>query len=458
MLSYRALGRSWSTCQNVCSRRSRFTSGTPNTASVTGDAEPHEPRTSLLAELTDEPGALYHLLSCFWRHAVNCTQIESRPGPSQHTLTVQVSFEGRRGDPAIDKLLGDLKKQARNILVLDDKVLPWFPRHISDLDKMISNRGVVDLIGDETQLKLAADHPGFTDPTYRERRRQLCSIAQSYAHSDDIPRIEYTAAETDTWGHVYRQMASFREHACREYRQIIPMMERHCGFGTERIPQAQDISDFLQAKTGWRLRPVAGLLSSRDFLNGLAFRVFFSTQYIRHGSRPLYTPEPDICHELLGHAPMFADGDFAAFSQEIGLASLGASDHDVRRLATCYWHSVEFGLLREDGRLKAYGAGVLSSYGEMAHALGLPDGNGNVGGPIYCPWDPAAASERQDYPLSSYQDVYYVAASLAEAKVSMRRFTEEAMPKPFRARYNPHDQSIWLDRAVATADLDAADV
>jgi phenylalanine-4-hydroxylase len=222
----------------------------------------------------------------------------------------------------------------------------------------------------------------------------------------------------------------------------LTLMKDNCGYSRDNIPQQQDVSEFLKKQTNFQMRPVAGLLSSRDFLNGLAFRVFFSTQYIRHHSRPLYTPEPDICHELLGHAPMFADRDFADFSQEIGLASLGASDEDVLKLAHCYWHSVEFGLCKENGEKKAYGAGLLSSFGELEHACGSnPDA-----APEIKPWDPAVAAH-QEFPITTYQPVYFLADSLQDAKHRMREFCED-LPRPFFAFHNPRTNSVYIDRPV----------
>lgn len=235
------------------------------------------------------------------------------------------------------------------------------------------------------------------------------------------------------------------KYACKEYLHSIELMKRHCGYDRNNIPQQQDISEFLQKQTNFRMRPVAGLLSSRDFLNGLAFRVFFSTQYIRHHSRPLYTPEPDICHELLGHAPMFADRDFADFSQEIGLASLGASDDDVEKLAHCYWFAVEFGLCLEDGKHKAYGAGLLSSFGELEYACS-EDHPGADNPPQILPWDPEVAA-RQEFPITTYQPVYFLANSLQDAKDRMRSFCED-LQRPFFAFHNQQTETIHIDRPV----------
>eukprot|EP00543_Licmophora_paradoxa_P002484 CAMPEP_0202454932 /NCGR_PEP_ID=MMETSP1360-20130828/12574_1 /ASSEMBLY_ACC=CAM_ASM_000848 /TAXON_ID=515479 /ORGANISM="Licmophora paradoxa, Strain CCMP2313" /LENGTH=292 /DNA_ID=CAMNT_0049074383 /DNA_START=507 /DNA_END=1385 /DNA_ORIENTATION=+ len=275
----------------------------------------------------------------------------------------------------------------------------------------------------------------------------MTEVAKNHRWNRPIPRVEYTKEEIDTWSAVWDQMEDlWDKHACREYKRSMELMKQNCGYDRSNIPQQQDISEFLLKQTNFQMRPVGGLLSSRDFLNGLAFRIFFSTQYIRHYSKPLYTPEPDICHELLGHAPMFADRDFADFSQEIGLASLGASDEDVAKLAHCYWHSVEFGLCRENGENKAYGAGLLSSFGELEHACSDEFHQDCSTRPEIKDWDPAVAAY-QEFPITTYQPVYFLAASLQDAKEKMRRFCED-LPRPFFALYNTQTNSVHIDRPV----------
>jgi len=289
--------------------------------------------------------------------------------------------------------------------------------------------------------ELEADHPGFHDRAYRERRRIITEQASRHRHGDPLPAVSYTDEETATWRYCYSRLKeSAGRHAVAAYNEILGDMERNIGFGKKGIPQIGDVSAYLTDTTGFALRPVAGLMSPRDFLSGLAFKVFHSTQYIRHHSRPLYTPEPDVVHELVGHAPMLADPAFADLSQRIGLASLGASDFEVKRLATAYWFSVEFGLCREGGDLKAYGAGLLSSLGELEHACA-------GGGVEYREWDPAAAS-LHEYPITCYQPLYFVAESLDDAQGKIAVFGEGLSDRPFSVAYDDAADEILTSRPV----------
>jgi phenylalanine-4-hydroxylase len=401
---------------------------------------PTESRVSLLIEISDQPGALHDMLRFFWKHEVNLTHIESRPVQNGR-FDFYVDCAASREDPAVRTLLADLELNTDKLLILDDKEVPWFPRHASELD-VVANRTL------DAGTDLESDHPGFLDEEYRARRGSIDAMARAYVHGDVLPAVAYSCEEVETWGVVYRRLrAIHEEYACAEFERILSELERRGLYSSESIPQAADVSDFLQRRTGFRLRPVAGLLGSRDFLSGLAFRVFFSTQYIRHHSKPLYTPEPDICHELIGHAPMFADPAFAEFSQEIGLASLGASDEEVVRLARCYWHAVEFGLLREGGELRAYGAGLLSSFGELEYACAeyRPAG-GTEKRPELLNWSPQLAAA-QDFPITEYQPRYFVAESLQSARESMQAYCRN-LPRPFYARYQEATDSVWVDRAV----------
>ncbi|XP_037094241.1 tryptophan 5-hydroxylase 1-like [Pollicipes pollicipes] len=274
---------------------------------------------------------------------------------------------------------------------------------------------------------------GFKDKVYRQRRQHFSEIAMNHRHDKPIPRVEYTEEETRTWGVIFRELSELYEtHACQEYLENWRQLRRYCGYRHNHIPQLADVDAYLRQRTGFQLRPVAGYLSPRDFLAGLAFRVFHCTQYIRHSSDPLYTPEPDCCHELLGHMPLLANASFAQFSQELGLASLGASNEEISKLATCYFFTVEFGLCRENGRLRVYGAGLLSSIAELRHSL-----------------TPAAKVRRFDPDvtcteeciITAFQNVYFYTDTFEEAKEKMRAFAA-TIHRPFGVRYNPYTHSV----------------
>eukprot|EP00884_Botryococcus_braunii_P008605 jgi/Botrbrau1/17746/Bobra.0127s0010.2 len=204
--------------------------------------------------------------------------------------------------------------------------------------------------------ELAEDHPGFHDEAYKQRRMNIGNMARAHEVGQPIPFLEYTPEEVYVWDQVLdRLCALYPTHACQEFLDTFSLF----GFTKGQVPQLQNLSDILRERTGWQIRPVAGLLHPRDFLNGLAFKTFHSTQYMRHASNPMYTPEPDVCHELLGHVPMLADPAFCDLAYTIGVASLAANEKQIWHLTKLYWYTVEFGVVREGGEIRAFGAGTL---------------------------------------------------------------------------------------------------
>lgn len=124
-------------------------------------------------------------------------------------------------------------------------------------------------------------------------RKLIAEIAFAYKYGDPIPNIPYTETENETWKRVFDTLVDLvPKHACKEYQRVFQKLREEKIFEAHRVPQLQVVSDFLKKNTGFTLRPAAGLLTARDFLSSLAFRIFQSTQYIRHINSPYHTPEP----------------------------------------------------------------------------------------------------------------------------------------------------------------------
>jgi phenylalanine-4-hydroxylase len=259
------------------------------------------------------------------------------------------------------------------------------------------------------RFELPKDHPGFSDPAYRERRAQIAELGAAYQRGDPIPDVTYSAQEDEVWRMVSAELAGkHQQYACAEYlagagRLVLP---------TERVPQLREVDERVHGLTGFHINPVPSLVPTRTFYGSLAERTFLSTQYIRHHSVPFYTPEPDIVHEIIGHANMLASPVFADLYQLAGRASLRATtDVSLDVFSRVFWFTLEFGVVRENGVLKAYGAGLLSSYGEIE---AFRDAEIRE-------WD-FLAMATQEYDITQYQPVLFAATSFEQMLSDLHAF------------------------------------
>ncbi|HEX8354208.1 MAG TPA: phenylalanine 4-monooxygenase [Pyrinomonadaceae bacterium] len=263
--------------------------------------------------------------------------------------------------------------------------------------------------GRNAVVQLDPDHPGFRDADYRARRNRIAQIALGYEPGAPVPDAPYTEEEHELWRAVWRGLEPAHDlHACAEYLEAA----RRLDLPRRRIPQLGEVSERVRAISGFRLEPVAGLVEPRVFLESLAGGVFLCTQYIRHYSTPAYTPEPDVVHELLGHALTLASPRLADLNRLVGLAvKRTASREALERLSRVYWFTIEFGVLREGGGVKAYGTGLLSSAGELEA----------MGGAELRPFDLEEASHTP-YDPTRFQPVLFCADSFDAMYEGLERF------------------------------------
>src|SRR5262245_20258368 len=269
---------------------------------------------------------------------------------------------------------------------------------------------------DATELELEPGHPGLGDAEYIQRRKELFALCRKHRlECLGPPIIDYNAEETRIWREVSPKLDELHiQHACRIYLDA----KRELAITRDEIPQLRHLSERLRHETRMHLVPAEGPLPYRTFYKYIGERGFPVTQFIRHDSHPEFTPEPDMIHDCLGHVPPLMNRDYAELLTLIGKAVSATFDPEqVRALKRFSWFSIEFGLIEEDGDIKVFGAGILSSTGEIPFSL-----SADVERRPFVTNDVIAT----DYDPSRMQDKLFIIPSFAslrrEVELLVRRF------------------------------------
>jgi phenylalanine-4-hydroxylase len=254
---------------------------------------------------------------------------------------------------------------------------------------------------DGVQVHLADDHPGAHDPEYRCRRNQIAAAALAWTPGAPIPHVDYTERENEIWRTVCRELAPKHEAlACRAFNEAKAALD----LPADHVPQLDEVTARLAPLTGFSFHPAAGLVPLDEFYGSLADRVFHSTQYLRHHSAPLYTPEPDLVHEVIGHGNLLADPTIAEVKRLAGEAARRCETAEgLQYVADVFWFTIEFGVMWEEGELRAYGAGLLSSFGEIDEFRGAD----------IRPLD-FHAMATLEYDITHYQPILFAVDGMAE--------------------------------------------
>jgi phenylalanine-4-hydroxylase len=220
----------------------------------------------------------------------------------------------------------------------------------------------------------------------------------------------YTPEQNAIWSElVSRRMPQLEQHASEVYLDGFHKI----GLQPEKLPNLREVSKRLHPLTGWQSTPVSGFLPADAFFEMLAARMFPTTTWIRSRESMEYTPEPDIFHDVFGHVPMHAHPVFADFLQSYGQVCAALTrQEDLDRMARLFWFTVEFGVIRQNGKIKLYGSGLISSHGESTYVLS--------GGPEIRDFNLDEVIHR-DFNISEMQKVVYAVESFDQIYEATRQ-------------------------------------